>query len=53
MERLRREGIESLAVCFLFAYLNSEHERRVGEMARACGLVVSLSSRHRAGAAGV
>jgi len=43
LKRLTQEGIESLAVCFLFSYLNPAHERRVGEIARACGLSVSLS----------
>ncbi len=43
LERLTQEGIESLAVCFLFSYLNASHERRLGEMARALGLCVSLS----------
>ena len=41
--RLVQEGVESLAVCLLFSYLNPMHERRVGEMARAHGLSVSLS----------
>lgn len=43
LERLAQERIESLAVCFLFAYLNPLHERRVGELARGRGLSVSLS----------
>jgi N-methylhydantoinase A len=43
LERLQEERIESLAVCFLFSYLNPTHERRVGEMARAHGFSVSLS----------
>lgn len=43
LERLTREGVEALAVCLLFSYLNPAHERRVGAMARACGLSVSLS----------
>jgi N-methylhydantoinase A len=38
-------GAQSVAVCFLFAFLNSEHERRMGEALRAAlpGLDVSLS----------
>ena len=39
------EGVEGLAVCFLFSYLNPEHERRVGEIIEelAPGLYTSLS----------
>jgi N-methylhydantoinase A len=29
---LRREGVESVAVCFLHSYVNPEHERRAGEI---------------------
>jgi N-methylhydantoinase A len=43
VERLAHEGIESLAVCLLFAYLNPVHERLIGAIARAQGLSVSLS----------
>jgi N-methylhydantoinase A len=45
LEEMKRHGIESLAVCFLFSVANSAHEERVGEMAEAQGLNVSLSSR--------
>ena len=31
---LRREDVESVAVCLLHAYVNPEHERRVGELSR-------------------
>ena len=31
MDQLEQDGVESLAVCFLFSYLNPEHEERVGE----------------------
>ena len=31
---LRDEGIEAVAVCFLFSYLNPEHERRAAEIVR-------------------
>jgi N-methylhydantoinase A len=42
---VRNSGAQSVAVCFLFAFLNSEHERRMGEALRAAlpGLDVSLS----------
>ena len=33
--RVRAEGFDAVAVCFLFAYLNGEHERRAGEILRA------------------
>ena len=35
LEHFRQEGVEALAVCFLFSYLNSEHEKRVSEKVRA------------------
>jgi N-methylhydantoinase A len=41
---IRRRGIFHVAVCLLFSFVNSAHERRVGEMCRAAGLTVSLSS---------
>ena len=31
LDQLEQDGVESLAVCFLFSYLNPEHEERVGE----------------------
>ena len=34
LDYLDREGTEALAVCFLFSYLNPDHERRVGEIIR-------------------
>ena len=43
---LRREQVESVAVCLLHAYVNAEHERRVGELLaeELPGVPVSLSS---------
>ena len=32
--RLKQEGVESVAVCCLFSFLNPEHERRIAEIAR-------------------
>ena len=29
------EGVEAVAVCFLFSFMNPEHERRVGELLRS------------------
>ncbi|MER6767742.1 hydantoinase/oxoprolinase family protein, partial [Amycolatopsis sp. NPDC000746] len=33
-KRVREEGFEAVAVCFLFSYLDSGHERRAGEILR-------------------
>ena len=46
LDDLKAEGIDALAVCFLFSYLNSEHEDRVGEIieAKFPGMYTSLSS---------
>ena len=45
VKEMLAEGVESLAVCFLFSYLNPEHERRVGEIIErlAPGMYTSLS----------
>jgi N-methylhydantoinase A len=32
LEEFRREGVESVAVCFLHAYANAIHEQRAGEL---------------------
>jgi len=42
---VKNSGAQSVAVCFLFSFLNSEHERRMGEALRAAlpGVDVSLS----------
>src|SRR5262249_13876276 len=32
VRRLKRQGIESIAVCFLFSFLNPAHEKRVAEI---------------------
>ncbi len=44
--RLRAEGVEALAVCYLFAFLDPTHERRTRELIHevAPGMAVSLSS---------
>ncbi len=44
--RLRGEGVESVAVCLLHAYVNPEHEQRVGAILaeELPGVPVSLSS---------
>ena len=45
-EQLKTEGVEALAVCYLHAYLNPEHERRTRDIVRDVfpEAVVSLSS---------
>lgn len=35
VRRLKEAGVEAVAVCFLFSFLNPEHERRVAEIVRA------------------
>lgn len=46
IETIRAEGLQAVAVCFLFAYVNPAHEERVGAALRAAlpGVSVSLSS---------
>ena len=43
---LRREGVESVAVCLLHSYVNGEHERRIGAILaeELPGVPVSLSA---------
>jgi N-methylhydantoinase A len=44
--RVKAAGAQACAVCFLFAFLNADHERRVGDALRRAipGILVSLSS---------
>ena len=48
VRQILEDGIESVAVCFLFSFLNRDHERQVGERITALGgkaaPFVSLSS---------
>jgi len=46
LERLAAENVESVAICFLFSFLNSAHERRAEEIARQVlpGCFISRSS---------
>lgn len=46
IRRLLAKGVEAIAVCFLFSFVNPEHERRAAEMvaAEAPHVRVSLSS---------
>ena len=45
-EQLRQENVESIAVCFLHAYINPSHEKRTGEILREAlpDTIISLSS---------
>jgi N-methylhydantoinase A len=43
---LKAEGVEAVAVCFLHAYVNPEHERAAGEMIKAAMPDVYLSLSH-------
>jgi N-methylhydantoinase A len=40
-----RQGVEAVAICFLFSFLNPEHERRAGAIlaSRLPGVAISLS----------
>ncbi len=46
IETIRAEGLQAVAVCFLFAYINPAHEEQVGAALRAAlpNVSVSLSS---------
>jgi N-methylhydantoinase A len=44
-ERLRREGIQSVAVCLLFSYANPAHENKIGRALKDSGVPISLSHR--------
>ncbi|MFQ5921549.1 MAG: hydantoinase/oxoprolinase family protein, partial [Anaerolineales bacterium] len=44
IQQLKREAVESVAVCFLFSFLLPDHEQRVASALRQAGLSVSLSS---------
>ena len=45
IDKLKEKEVQSIAICFLFSYLNSEHERRVLEQVRReyPGVYVSAS----------
>jgi N-methylhydantoinase A len=43
IENLKADGIQSVAVCFLFSFINPEHENTVGEYLEKEGFDVSLS----------
>lgn len=35
VQRFRTEGVEAIAMCFLYSYMRPQHERRAAEIARA------------------
>jgi N-methylhydantoinase A len=43
LDLVEKAGVESLAICFLFSFVNSEHERIVADAARRRGIPVSAS----------
>jgi N-methylhydantoinase A len=43
LDALVAQGVESIAICLLFSYLNPTHEQQLGALARERGFVVSLS----------
>ena len=43
LDRLAEAGVESLAVCLLFSFLNPEHERTIADRAAKRGFYVSAS----------
>jgi N-methylhydantoinase A len=45
VEKLRADGVESVAVSLLFAFANSAHEDAISEELRPLGIPVSVSSR--------
>lgn len=46
LERLMKQGITSLAVCLLHAYLYPDHERQIGQVARELGGFDQISLSH-------
>lgn len=45
LKRLTEEGVQSIAICFLFSYANSSHEDLVLQQALQLGIPVSASHR--------
>jgi len=43
LDRVERSGARSVAICFLFGFINPEHEALAAERARARGFAVSAS----------
>ena len=47
LEVLRDQGITSLAICLLHAYVYGEHERQIGDLAAAMGCFDQISLSHQ------
>jgi N-methylhydantoinase A len=45
LEKIRKAGVESIAICLLHAYANHAHEETVAALARELGIPVSVSHR--------
>jgi N-methylhydantoinase A len=45
LEKIRKAGIESIAICLLHAYANHAHEETVAALAEGLGIPVSVSHR--------
>ena len=43
LDRIERSGVRSVAICFLFSFINSEHEAAAAQRARLRGFDVSAS----------
>lgn len=43
LDSIHAAGVESVAICFLFSFLNPAHEAEAGRRARARGFTVSIS----------
>ncbi|WP_415713744.1 hydantoinase/oxoprolinase family protein [Maridesulfovibrio sp.] len=43
LQRIKDSGVESVALCLLFSYLNPEHENRMRELLDGIGVPVSVS----------
>ena len=43
VNRLRLAGVEHVAVCLLFSFVNPDHERQIGAACERAGMTVSLS----------
>ena len=43
LDAIEASGVRSVAICFLFSFVNPAHERRAAELARERGLAVSAS----------
>lgn len=44
LDKVKKAGVEAVAVCFLHSYKNSDHEKMAGEEVAKAGLIFSLSS---------